>query len=465
MKIQIFLLILFHSFIVDLSAQNNYYAVEFTDKDHNLFTLEKPQDFLSDKALLRRKNHNIALTETDLPLTSAYLFQVKKQGAKVVYISKWLNTAIVICTEMASLEIIELYFVEKVTYVGKTNEYDFEITEKKKNRKVPKVVSDSFYGRGQNQIEMLNGVSLHEKNNRGKGITVAVLDGGFWRADDLKVLNKVQASSSQLKNRDFVNRDKHVFESSAHGTEILSIMAADLPGVMVGTAPDADYICLKTEDVRFEFWIDEYTWVVGLEYADFVGADLIVSGLGYTTFDDTSMNYTQEDLQKNSAISTRAANIAFEKGMIIVCSAGNEGDNDWKYVSCPADGKGVLAIGAVDKLGKRASFASLTSEIGGMTKPDLNALGVNVTVASVVGKELTRQARGSSYSAPIIGGLTASLWSAFPNQSNQTIVNAVKLSAKESNNFGLPNFTRAYEILANTQKNVNSHSSIYVIQP
>lgn len=374
-----------------------------------------------------------------------------------------MNTAIIICPENIQSDLEKLSFVKKVFYVGTVSDYDYLITEKKKKRKIPKLGSNSLYGKGQNQIDMFNGVFLHNKNNRGKGITIAVLDGGFWRADDLKILQKAQSSSSRLRNRDFVNRDGNVFESSAHGTEVLSIMAANLPGVMVGTAPDADYVCLKTEDIRSEFWLDEYTWVVGLEYADYIGVDIVVSGLGYTVFNDASMDYTHDNLHENNAISTRAANIAFEKGMIIVCSAGNEGENDWKYVCCPADGKGVLAVGAVNELGKRTSFASLTHEIGGITKPDINALGENVVVASVVGKELTKKTRGSSYSAPIIAGLAASLWSAFPECSNQNILDAIKLSAKENGNSGLPDFMEAYKILI--RRDIKYRESVYYIHP
>ncbi len=449
MKTQAYLLILTCLFAGVLSAKtSNYYAVKFLDKEHNLYTIDKPLDFLSEKALSRREKQGLEVTAIDLPITTGYLYQVKLRGAKVIYTSKWLNTAIITCPETIRSELEKLYFVKEIIYVGKGSNHDIVITEKKKKRRIPKRDIHAFYGKGQNQIDMLNGGYIHNKGKRGRGITIAVLDGGFWRTDDLKVLRGVQKSSARFANRDIVNRDRHVFESSAHGTEVLSVMAANLPGVMVGTAPDADYICLKTEDVRGEFWLDEYTWVVGLEFADSVGVDLIVSSLGYTTFNDSSMDYTYDDLQKNNSISTRAANIAFDKGMIIICSAGNEGENDWKYVSCPADGKGVLAVGAVNNLGERALFASLSYQIGGVMKPDVNALGTNVTVASVIGKNLTKETSGSSYSAPIIAGLVASLWSAFPEFSNQTILDAVKLSTQKSgNDFRLPDFEYAYKIL------------------
>ena len=457
MKTQAYLVVLFCLFATIISAKtNDYYAVKFSDKKHNLYNIKAPLLFLSEKALKRREKQNIEITEIDLPITSGYLYQIKKRGARVVYTSKWLNTVIITCPESVLLELKKINFVEEIIYVGKRNEYDLVITEKKKRRKTPKRDIYSFYGKGRNQIEMLNGTYIHNKGKRGRGITIAVLDGGFWRADDLKMLRGIQKSSSRFANRDFVNRDKNVFESSAHGTEVLSVMAANLPGIMVGTAPDAEYICLKTEDIRSEFWLDEYIWVVGLEFADSIGVDLVVSSLGYTTFNDSSMNYTHDNLQKNNSISTRAANIAFEKGMIIVCSAGNEGQNDWKYVSCPADGKGVLAVGAVDNLGARALFASVSFEVGGIIKPDINALGTNVSVATVVGRELTKETSGSSYSAPIVAGLAASLWSAFPECSNQDIMNAINLSVKEDSCSRLPDFKLAYNILVLESKLSNN---------
>lgn len=448
MKPFIAFIFVFLFFFSPISAKlNNYYAIKFTDKNHNTFQLNNPEEFLSIKALIRREKQNIRVSETDLPITPGYLYQIKKKGAKLIHTSRWLNTAIVTCPADFLPYIEELYFVEEILFVGKDTGFDNVITDKKKKRKIPKQSLNSVYGKGHKQIDMLNGIDLHDKDKRGKGITIAVLDAGFWRADDIKMLHRVQASYAHSNNRDFVNRDRQVFESSAHGTEVLSVMAADLPGVLVGTAPDASFVCIKTEDIRGEFWLDEYNWVAGLEYADSIGVDLVVSSLGYTTFNDAKMNYNYDDLVKNKAISTRAANIAYTKGMIIVCSAGNEGNNNWKYVSCPADGKGVLAVGAVDISGQKTSFSSLPYEINGLLKPDVSALGQSVYVASVKGKDLTKKARGTSYAAPIIGGLTASLWSAFPDCSNQTILDAIRLSAAENETKGLPDFARAYEIL------------------
>lgn len=424
----------------------NYYAVQFSDKKHNTYSLNKPQEFLSDKAINRRIRQNIPIAETDLPITQGYLYQLNKiENVRVVFVSRWLNTAIVECNDTELEEIQSGLGVASVHYIGKRQDYQIIINEKVKEKSRAPVSDNSFYGASEAQITMVNGHKLHEKKYFGQGMTVAVLDAGFWQADQLELMPELQNVPSYA-HKDFVDMDDDVFNSSAHGTKVLSVMAANLPGVMVGTAPSAEYVCIRTEDMRGEFYLDEYSWIAGLEYADQIGADVIVSGLGYTLFNDSKMNYSHADLQDNKAISSRGANIAFTKGMIIVCSGGNEGDNDWKYVSCPGDASSVLSVGAVTPTGELAPFSSRFTEIRENIKPDITAPGQDIYVAAVKGRDYITTGTGTSYAAPIAAGLATALWGAFPSMTNQQVTAAIRQSAEGRKNL-LPDFEKAYRIL------------------
>ncbi|RMG80890.1 MAG: hypothetical protein D6714_13890 [Bacteroidetes bacterium] len=433
-------------------AQNHpCYFVEFWDKQNNHFELSNPSAFLSEKAIERRQRQGIPIAVSDLPVSPYYLDQLHQFDLQITHTSRWLNGAVVRCTEVVARQLRQLPFVRSVKFIGIKRGQEMSLPPPQRPGKSHKKGNEnSPYGSAFHQIHMLNGDWLHNRGARGQDMVVAVLDGGFWMTDQLELLATARQSAFFRLSRDFTGTRNGVFESTAHGTRVLSIMAANQPGIMVGTAPAAQYVCLKTEDVGGEYQLDEYNWVVGLEYADSLGVDVVVSALGYTTFEDKDMNYDVEDLKNNAAISTQAANIAFQKGMIIVSSAGNEATNSWKYVSCPADGRQVLSVGAVDERGHRSGFSSLPATINGMVKPEIAALGESVTVAAVQGRYLTEKAHGTSYSAPIVGGLVAALWSAFPLAKNEQILEAVRASAQKDGQagYGLPDFRRAYAYLS-----------------
>ncbi|MFT4760880.1 MAG: serine protease AprX, partial [Saprospiraceae bacterium] len=223
-------------------------------------------------------------------------------------------------------------------------------------------------------------------------------------------------------------------------------------GLMVGTAPDATYICLKTEDIRGEYLIEECNWVAGLEYADSLGVDVVNSSLGYTIFSDEKMNYSYEDLNGKTGIATRAASLAGQKGMIVVNSAGNEGDTEWKYIDIPADAENILTVGAVKSNLERARFSSVGPAADGRIKPEIVAMGQRVVTASVYGAKVNRS-RGTSFSSPIIAGMVAALWQAFPNNTNHEIMQAIIQSSSQVDSpdnelgYGIPDFRMAYQFL------------------
>lgn len=432
----------------------NKWWVTFTDKKDSPYCLCRPAEFLSARALERRARAGIDLDKSDLPVNPQYLYALATLGVQIHSSSKWLNAAAVIADSTAALRLKELPFVRTVEYLGR----DIRIKnppDRQPKKRVPLAVQPraeggrSVYGYAALQNSMLGLPVLHAAGYRGEGIWVAVMDGGFINVDTLPFFDSVAIAGRLFQGRDFVERDGAVFESASHGTSVLSVMASDLPDYFVGTAPGATYLLLKTEDTGGEFPVEETNWIAGAEWADSVGADIINASLGYTTFNDSTLNHTYAQLNGRSAIGSRGARIAAAKGMIVCNSAGNSGDEPWHYIGVPADAPGVVAVGAVQHDGSKASFSSAGPTSDGRIKPDLVAPGDMVVVAGISGINLEFSS-GTSLASPMLTGAIASLWSAFPEKTAAEILNAVYRSADQAGapdnarGFGLPDMTRAW---------------------
>jgi subtilisin family serine protease len=232
-------------------------------------------------------------------------------------------------------------------------------------------------------------------------------------------------------------------------------MAAVIPGVYTGTAPEASYWLLRSEITSSETKLEEALWIMAAEFADSVGVDIINSSLGYTTFDDPSMNYSYQDLDGTKSLITTAAEIAFSRGMLVVSSAGNEGNKKWRYISAPADGEHVLTVGAIDTALEIAAFSSIGPAADGRIKPDIVALGSNLRVINTSGVPVPGY--GTSFSSPLIAGMAACLWQSSPLKTNREIVDAIKTTASRAMNpdniygYGIPNFMLALRKLKSAQ--------------
>jgi len=428
--------------------------VEFADKAKSPYTIDQPQQFLSERALQRRKNQGIEIDSTDLPVSPFYLDSLVVLGAAIHNTSKWLNAVSIKIPKSLEDQIDSLSFVKKTRYVGKPiGSFKFVQRQNRKRDSLPEVfLLENHYGHAERQIRMLKGDFLHQNGFSGIGKWIAVLDGGFSNIDIMPFFDSLRINNRLVFNRDFVEQDTFVYESSSHGTEVLSTMAANYPRLMVGTAPGAVYTCLKTEDTRSEYLIEECNWVAAMEYADSLGVDIANSSLGYTTFSDDSMNYEYEGLDGKTGIATRAAFLAGQKGMIVVNSAGNDGNNSWKHIDVPADAENILSVGAITDNLERARFSSIGPSSDGRIKPEVVALGQGVAVASIYETKVNRS-RGTSFSSPIIAGLVASLWQAFPNRTNREIMDAIIQSSSQIDSpdnelgYGIPNFQVAYQFL------------------
>lgn len=433
-------------------AQNpeveNKYLVIFTNKEGTEYSAHRPWEFLSARALQRRARYGIPVEETDLPVNPDYLKALEEKGMKLHNHSKWLNAAQIITYDSLLGRIAGLPFVDTIHYVGrhKPNPGGKVKTQLRAGKGD---TYDNEYGLGALQISMTNGHVLHQLGFRGRDVLVQVQDGGFTSVNVMPVFDSLRAEGRLFQGRDYVQKDRVVYESSSHGSQVLSVMAANQPWFFVGSAPDATYVLSKTEDTRSESRIEEINWIAAAEYADSLGVDVINSSLGYTTFNDKSLNWTYEELDGNTTWATRGADIAFEKGMIVVNSAGNEGTSDWHYIGSPADGDHVLAVGAVDWEGKKASFSSHGPTADGRIKPNVSAMGEAIVVASTSSNDLTLSA-GTSFASPLVAGLVTSLWQAFPERSNAEIVEALENSGHQRENpdtllgYGIPDMYAAF---------------------
>lgn len=458
----------------------NYYAIEFTDKDNNEYSLDAPAEFLTQRSIDRRTNQGIAYDYTDIPITLDYVAQVAEIGVEVKRRVKWINTILVKTTNEALIdEILALEFVESATKIVDENAFPpvkpknfFEVEKELDQEEIVaneyKSPSSLNYGQAYTQINLINGIPLHDLGFQGQGMVIAVLDGGFIGVPDRIVFDSLYANNQILGSRDFASEDNDAFSGSTHGTAVLSTMAANWPGQMIGTAPKADYWLLKTEYTPSENIIEEYNWLVGAAFADSVGADIINSSLSYTTFDDPNMDHSWSDLDGNSTIVTKGADLAAKKGVLIVNSAGNEGNSSWQYIGSPADGDSVFAIGAVNTSGQLAGFSSRGYPFDPRIKPNICAVGSSTIVADAYSDFITTSS-GTSFSSPTIAGMTACLWQASPGFNNQQIMDALQMSASQANDpdldygYGIPDYEAAMGIVG--AKKIEKTWSTFTIQP
>ena len=440
----------------------NKYFIQFTNKNNSPYSISNPEAFLSARALARRAAHGIAIQENDLPVNPQYINQVRAKGVIVLEASKWLNGVVIYTTDTNLVDSVEALPFVKKTISFKSGQAKVKGKNFFKNETYSKVnpntefkeslYTEKKYGEALTQIKQIDGIPLHNAGYLGQNMVIAVLDGGFENVQTQAVFDSLRARNGILGTKDFVHPGGNVYTESSHGREVLSCMAADAPYVMIGTAPAASYWLLRSEDVTSENVIEEYNWVCAAEFADSVGADIINSSLGYTTFDNPNASHTYADMNGRTAISTIGAEIAASKGILVVNSAGNGGGSSFPWVDAPADGDSVFTIGAVDESGRRAYFSSVGPTYDGRIKPTVMALGQYAAVAAANSGVI--YGSGTSFSSPIIAGMCACLWQEHPEASNIQIMNAIKETASNhaspnnSVGWGIPDFAKADSLVS-----------------
>ena len=438
-------------FVFNYSFSQEDAWVYFNDKPEATEYLANPLTMLSQKSLDRRVKQNIALDFIDVPISILYINEIKNSTGIIVKAkSKWLNALHVTGSVGEINTLSDMTFVDHVEFAADDlNKSSLSVNS---NKNKFEILENFNYGESMNQIEMLNGDFLHEQNYTGNGMIIAVLDAGFPNVNTFSAFQRIRDNGQILGGYDYVNRSDNFYAGISHGTSVLSTMAGFVDGQLVGTAPDASYYLFITEDASQETPLEESLWVEAAEKADSLGVDIINTSLGYTTFDDIRYDYTYADMNGNTTFITRGADIAFSRGMIIVNSAGNSGNSSWHYINAPADGFNVLTIGAVDMDENITSFSSFGPTSDGRIKPDVNAKGGGATIINSTG--LITPGNGTSFSSPIISGVIACFWQAFPDKTNAEIVQLIKESGdlfntpNDHDGFGIPDFKTAFNILA-----------------
>ena len=445
-------------------AQYSRYIIQLKDKGDNPFSLSAPQTFLSQKAIDRRSRYTITLDSSDLPVTPRYIDSIRLAGdVQVLNVSKWLNAVSISTTDAAALQkIAQFPFVvstkaialEKGPVGGETKGIQSTASpvSYQSHTNTFNTLADHYnYGYASGQVRLHHGDFLHNIGLRGNGVMIGMLDAGYYSYNTLPAFDSVRSQGHILDTWDFVNREVSVAEDNTHGMYCFSIMAANIPNKLVGTAPQSSYVLYRTEDAGSEYPIEEFNWVVGAERVDSIGGDLISSSLGYSTFDDPALSHSYADMNGNTTISAIGADMAAKKGILVVNAAGNEGNSGWKYISSPADGDSVLAVGAVDSTGLPGSFSSYGPSSDGQVKPDVASVGVATFVQATNGA--IAYGNGTSFACPNMAGLTACLWQGFREFNNMKIIDALRRSSSKYTSpddrvgYGIPDMKKAVVLL------------------
>lgn len=394
--------------------------VFFTDKGPENDIEAASHQLPARTAARRWRSQGRAIDISDLPVFQPYIDEITQSGAKLRVASRWLNGISVETSQSVTQQIRRLPFVRSVEPVIAYRRRESRPQDRKRDASRPNYApgeQNSVYGMSSTQIQQIHVNALHEKGYHGEGVVIALLDTGFDLSH--KALQHVHV----LAEYDFVNDDNQTSDAPPeddigqddHGTEVLSIVAGNSPGNLVGVAYAAEYLLAKTErvsleGVMFEKIIEEDWWVAGIEWAELNGADVVSSSLGYSDW------YSYSDMNGLIAKTTIAADIAVEKGVVVVVSAGNEGKSrGWPYISAPADGFNVIAVGAVDSAGEVADFSSIGPTYDGRIKPDVMAMGDDVYVVTPSTTDQYRRADGTSLATPLVAGTAALLLQAAPD--------------------------------------------------
>ncbi len=456
-----FLCIILVCSIVTAAAQNKYYFISFNKKDTSNFSKLNPINYLSKASIERRLKLNLPpLNFNDLPVDTTYIKLVSPFIISFQYKLNWLNGLVVKADDEIIKKILKFDFVKDIKQIGIENsvvkEKPIDLNERinaLEQRFDNKEIIDSnlYYGKATDQILFNNINKLHELNFKGNDINIAVFDAGFNNFNNVNYFN-----SNKIKGIYSLNGDEEnelTGETDEHGLNVLSIMAANVPYKFVGTAPNSNYYLFSTENSNFEYPIEEYNWAKAAEIADSIGVSIIISSLGYSEFDDKSFNHKVKEFSGDKTIIAKVVNLASKNGILVIVSAGNEGNKIWETITTPADADSVLSVGSCNIFYKNSIFSSIGISKRNMFRPQIVTIGELVDFVSKDAK--IKKGNGTSYATPIIAGGVACLMQAFPNTSNFNIKQMIALSSNNYNNpnkyigYGTPNFLLTYQLLEN----------------
>jgi len=407
---------------------------------------------ISVRAIERRKKHlnnDDVITFEDVPIYSNYLKEIEAIGIKIENNLKWFNAVSAYLTDSQILSLKSMPFVLKIDKV-KTLSYRERIIPGDAISEKPNQLSKTNgfdYGFSYTQVNLSKVPAVHSKGITGKGVLIGVLDTGFdWKRHESLM------STDVIAEYDFVFGDSVTADEPQdqkgqdwHGTYCFSILAGKKDSMLIGPAYEASFMLAKTEDVRSEKNIEEDNYAAALQWMESYGVDITTSSLGYNEFDAGQNSYTYANMDGKTTIVTKAAELAFSKGVLTITSAGNEGNKQWLYVTSPADGFNTIAVGAVTSGNTIANFSSRGPTFDGRIKPEITAMGVGVFGATSGTVNQYTYASGTSAAAPIAAGVAGLLLSAYPELTN---VQLRDILLKTADNYFTPDNNKGYGLVS-----------------
>ena len=432
-----------------LCAQNRY-MVLFTDKDNSPYSVQQPEAFLSQRSLDRREKNNVEINEMDLPVNESYVQTLKGMGIETYFRTKWMNGVLVEMPANQINAVLSLNFVSSVLFVAPGAQLLDEEVEYNPGPPISAPIGSEVATDFQNNLIGID--KMHEQNIYGEGAWIAIFDAGFPNVSRIDAFSHLFSNDQIRMTHDYTFNQQNVETGHQHGLQVLSILAAEKADFQ-GISPRANYLLFITEDARAnqEHRVEEFNWLFAAEAADSAGVDIISSSLGYSTFASSGMNYSYQDMDGETAIVSQAAGMAVDRGMLVVVSAGNRGNDFWRFITAPADHPEVLSIGSVNNTLSRVASSSLGPNSVGDLKPDVATFGA--AAATITQGGGIALANGTSVAAPAITGLAAGLLQDKPDLEVDELIRAIKASGNQVSSpdnelgYGIPNFIRARESL------------------
>jgi serine protease AprX len=430
------------------AAESERYWIFFADKGEleslSAFQQEKIiHSQMTPRAIARRRMRSSLAAFSkisimrDLPVNPDYVEIVKQMGFSIHQKLRWVNAVSGYAPDRVLEQISRLPFVksvERVKRFAEKNKVEAPLSTEPAVPSQPRGIYNFDYGGSLKQAEFHNIPALHQQGLTGEGVLIGIFDTGFNL--DHPALQHI--SQSLIAEWDFINNDSITknqpgdpLNQDYHGTATLSALAGFDEGKLIGVAFNAQYFLAKTESENFERHVEEDNWAAAAERADSLGIDIVTTSLGYSEFDFGEGDYAPEDMDGETTIITQAANFLTDRGVIVIASAGNEGDNNWHIITAPADGKSVIAVGAVNSSNVVASFSSRGPTADGRIKPDVVGLGVSVFAARSSNQGY-QSLNGTSMSCPLVAGICALVMEKFPDLTVSDMLQIIRYSGDTS---------------------------------
>ncbi len=428
------------------SAPETKYWIFLSDKlDDAGKTMTVEAGYLTERALQRRLKRGTGQSSmADAPLSPAYLAALEKLGITPFHQSRWLNAVSARLSDRQAETVRALPFVREirpVALLAAAPEPDPTAPPTIDPPAAGKSTSID-YGQSLAQLELVNAVPAIERGINGDGVIIGFLDTRYdlvtGQHFDHRALRHIPDSGRLIEVRDFTATDQAAYgsnQTSRHGMSVASVAVGFEEGHIVGPAYGAEVLAATTEfgQSDYEKNSEEDNFVAGLEWLESQGVDVVNSSLGYSEFDAGQHSYTQADLDGDTGITTVAFDHAASLGVVVVCSAGNEGTRSWRFITTPADGDSVIAVGSVNNFGTRNGFSGVGPTADGRTKPDVAAQGSSIYLASTSGAYNSRGS-GTSFASPMVAAVAAQMLQVNPDLNPIEIRDILRETASQANN-------------------------------